>query len=117
RGDRKHRQRGVPPRAPVIRPERRLPDHRRPRTRAACPIEPPATNRNEHVMSRIARAMGTSRVPILLALILGGATFVGVLTWLPTVAGAQPSGAAEVEPASVLVAAHDLAAGAPIEGD
>lgn len=68
-------------------------------------------------MSRIARAMGTSRVPILLALILGGATFVGVLTWLPTVAGDQPSGAAEVETASVLVAAHDLAAGAPIEGD
>lgn len=65
-------------------------------------------------MSRITRSMGTSRVPILLALLLGAATFVGMLAWLPTVGGDAPPA---VSTANVLVAANDLAAGASVTGD
>ncbi len=68
-------------------------------------------------MSRLTRAMGTSRVPILLALILGGATFVGVMAWLPTLADDQAQTNLRMDTAAVLVASRDLAAGAAIEGD
>ncbi|MCK9485506.1 MAG: Flp pilus assembly protein CpaB [Dehalococcoidia bacterium] len=60
--------------------------------------------------------MGTSRVPILLALILGGATFAGVLAWLPTLADDQQQSAPREASTEVLVASRDLAAGAAIEG-
>lgn len=64
-------------------------------------------------MSRIARTIGARNVPLILALLLGGATFAGVLTWLPGMAGDGPTD--EVETVAVLVAADDLAAGEKLE--
>lgn len=65
-------------------------------------------------MSRIAQALGPTRAPLLLALILGAVTFAAMLAWLPSSeADPQPV----VETSSVLVAARDLSAGQRVEED
>lgn len=66
-------------------------------------------------MSRITRAMGTSRVPILLALVLGGATFVAALVWLPEMSSGEAT--PTIETAEVMVASRDVAAGVALDGD
>ncbi|MCA9849807.1 MAG: Flp pilus assembly protein CpaB [Dehalococcoidia bacterium] len=60
-------------------------------------------------MSRITRLVGRRNVPILLALLLGGATFIGALAWLPTLSDGDTT--PTVETRSVLVARDDLSAG------
>lgn len=64
-------------------------------------------------MSRMTRPIGRRNIPVLLALLLGGATFIGAIAWLPTLASGEPPA---VESRAVLVARNDLSAGERLEG-
>lgn len=66
-------------------------------------------------MTRITRILGTSLAPVVLALLLGGATFAAAMTWLPGPSEAPQASA--VETSAVLVADTDIEAGATLAAD